>query len=172
MEKFGRIDVLVNNAGSVVENLLATTSDDEVERMVSTNVLGLVWMARAVLRPMLKQRSGCIVNVSSVLASRPGRGNAVYSGTKGFTESFTRALAAEIGRKNIRVNAVAPGVIETHMTVAVRSLAADAIKERIGLQRFGRPEEVADVVAFLASDQASYLNGTIVPVDGAFLGGM
>jgi 3-oxoacyl-[acyl-carrier protein] reductase len=172
VERFGRVDVLVNNAGSVAESLLAASTDEDVNRMVSTNVLGLTWMSRAVLRPMLKQRAGCIVNLSSVLASRPGRGSSVYAGTKGFVESFTRALAVEVGRKNIRVNAVAPGVIETHMTVSARQLAGDSIRERIPMQRFGQPSEVAEVIAFLASDQASYLNGAVLAVDGAFLGGM
>ncbi|MFH2008174.1 MAG: SDR family oxidoreductase [bacterium] len=171
-DAFGRVDVVVNNAGVVVESLLATLTDDELAAMLSTNIAGVVHLSRAALRPMLRQRSGCIVNVSSALATRPGRGNAVYAGTKGFVESFTRALAVEVGRKNVRVNAVAPGVIDTAMTAAVRSLAEETVLERIPQRRIGTPEEVAAAVAFLASDEASYVNGAVLGVDGAFVGGL
>jgi len=171
-DNFGRVDVVVNNAGVVVETLLATLTDDELAGMLSTNVAGVVHLSRAVLRIMLRQRSGSIVNLSSALATRPGRGNAVYAGTKGFVESFTRALAVEVGRKNVRVNAVAPGVIDTDMTAAVRSLAEETVLERIGQRRIGTPEEVAAAVAFLASEEASYINGAVLGVDGAFVGGL
>jgi 3-oxoacyl-[acyl-carrier protein] reductase len=150
--------------------LLAELEDAELAGMLATNVEGLVRMTRAVLRPMLRQRAGCIVNISSVVAARPGRGNAVYAGTKGFVEAFTRALAAEVGRKQIRVNAVAPGVTETSMSQAVRALAGDALRERVSLGRWGQPEEIASVVAFLASDAASYISGAVLAVDGAYLG--
>jgi 3-oxoacyl-[acyl-carrier protein] reductase len=172
VEKFGGLDVLVNNAGIVVDNPLEALSDDEVRIMVCTNAQGPVWMARAALRPMMRQRSGCIINVSSVLATRPGRGNAVYAATKGFVESFTRALAVEVGCKGIRVNAVAPGMIETDMSKELRAGAGEALAERIALRRFGNPDEIASVIVFLASDQATYTHGAIVPVDGAFCGGM
>lgn len=170
--RFGRLDVLVNNAGQVVDNLLATVTDEELDSQIETNVLGLVRTSRAALKPMLKQRSGCIVNLSSALAARPGRGNTVYAGTKGFVESFTRALAVEVGRKNIRVNAVAPGVIETDMTAAIRALAAEHIPDRIAMKRPGTADEVAATIAFVASPQAAYLNGAVIPIDGAFLGGV
>lgn len=170
LQRFGRLDVLVNCAGAVVEAPLGILEDDEVQRLVTTNVLGVTWMTRAALRPMLKQRSGVIINFSSVLASRPGRGNAVYAGTKGYVESFTRAMAAELGRKQIRVNAIAPGVIATDMTRPVMNLAGPAILERIGLNRVGTVQEVAAVAAFLASDEAAYMHGAVIAVDGAFLG--
>lgn len=172
LARWGRVDVLVNNAGQVIDNLLAIVSDEELDAQIETNIKGLVRTCRAVIKPMLKQRAGCIINLSSALATRPGRGNSVYAGTKGFVESFTRALAVEVGRKNIRVNAVAPGVIETDMTAAIRALAADAIPDRIGLKRVGSPDEVAATIVFMASDQAAYLNGAVIPIDGAFLGGM
>jgi 3-oxoacyl-[acyl-carrier protein] reductase len=170
LERHGRVDLLVNNAAVSVEGLLAELDDTELAVLLATNIEGVVRMARAVLRPMLRQRSGCIVNLSSVVAARPGRGNAVYAGTKGFVESFTRALAVEVGRKQIRVNAVAPGVTETGMSQAVRGLAGDALRERVSLGRWGQPEDVAAVVEFLASDAASYISGAVLAVDGAYLG--
>lgn len=170
LEKFGRLDVLVNNAGVVVEELLVTMSDDEMERMISVNVRGPVRLSRAVVRPMLRQKAGSIINVSSVLAAHPDRGHAVYAGTKGFLESFTRALAMELGSRGIRVNAVAPGIIETEMSAAMRALAGEGLASRVGLRRIGTAAEVAEVVAFLASSEASYVTGAVVGVDGAFRG--
>jgi 3-oxoacyl-[acyl-carrier protein] reductase len=170
LERFGRLDVVVNCAGIVIESPLGLIDDDEVARLVATNILGATWMTRAALKPMMKQRSGVIINFSSALASRPGRGNAVYAGTKGYIESFTRAMAAELGRKNIRINALSPGVIETAMTRPVMNLAGAAILARIGLNRVGTAQEVASVAAFLASDEASYIHGAVVAVDGAFSG--
>ena len=170
VERFGTIHTLVNNAGTAVDDLLATLSDEDLESMVFTNVIGLTRLTRGVLRPMMKQRSGCIVNVSSVLAQHPGRGNAVYAGTKGFVESFTRALAAELGRKQIRVNAVAPGVVETEMSRGVLAVGRESVLSRIAMRRLGTPEDVAALVSFLASDQAGYINGAVIPVDGSMGG--
>ncbi len=170
LHRFGRLDVLVNCAGAVIEAPLGILEDEEIQRQVATNVLGVTWMSRAALKPMLKQRSGVIINFSSVLAARPGRGNAVYAGTKGYVESFTRAMAAELGRKQIRVNAIAPGIIATDMTRPVMNLAGAAVLERIGLHRVGTVQEVAAVAAFLASDEAAYIHGAVIAVDGAFSG--
>ena len=171
LERFGAVHLLVNNAALSHEDLLATLSDDDLEAMLALNVAALVRLSRAVLRPMLRQRQGCIINLSSVLAGKPGPGNAVYAGSKGFVEAFTRALAVEVGRKGIRVNAVAPGVIETSMSRTVRALAGAELQERVALGRFGAPEEVAELVAFLASERAAYISGAVLPVDGAFRGG-
>lgn len=171
VERFGGLDILVNNAAVVVEDLLATLSDDDLEAMLALNVAGLVRLSRAALRPMLRRRGGSIINLSSVTARQPSAGHAVYAGTKGFVEAFTRALAAEIGRKGVRVNAVAPGVIETDMSKSARALAGDALRERVPLGRLGTPEDVAALVAFLASDEAAYVTGAVVSVDGAYGGG-
>jgi len=170
LEAFGGLDVLINNAGVVVDDLLPLLSDDDLQAMVETNIVGLARVARAALKPMLKRRAGSIVNISSVLARKPGRGNAIYAGTKGFVEAFTRALAVEVGRKSIRVNAIAPGVIETEMSATVLALAKGEITSAIASRRVGSPDEIAAVAAFLASDEASYINGAIVAADGGYIG--
>lgn len=170
LEQFGRLDLLVNCAGSVVEAPLGLLEPDEIQGLLNTNVLGVTWMTRAALKPMLRQRSGAIINFSSSLASKPGRGNAVYAGTKGYVESFTRAMAVELGRKQIRVNAIAPGVIATDMTQPVLNLAGNAMIKRIALNRIGSAREIASVTVFLASQEAAYINGAVISADGAFLG--
>ncbi|HEY3354232.1 MAG TPA: SDR family oxidoreductase [Polyangia bacterium] len=167
----GRLDVLVNNAGAVADDLLAVATDADLDRMLAVNIAALTRLTRAALRPMLRQRGGAIVNLSSVLATRPGRGNAIYAGTKGFVEAFTRALAVEVGGKGIRVNAVAPGIIATGMTRAVQALAGAALRERVALRRLGTAAEVAAAVAFLCSADAAYVSGAILAVDGGFTGG-
>ena len=166
LEHFGSVDVLINNAAVVHEDLLATLTDQDLDAMVAINIVALTRLTRAFVRPMLRKRNGSIINISSSLASRPSRGNAVYAGTKGYVEAFTRAMAVELGSKNIRVNAVAPGITETDMSNAVRALAGDEIKKGIPLRRFGQPAEIANVVAFLASDEAAYITGEVIGAHG------
>lgn len=161
-----RIDILVNNAAVVTSELLTMTDDEDVDRMIDTNIKGVVRLTRAVLPTMVRQRGGSIVNLSSVAATRPWRGNAVYAGTKGFIDSFTKACAIEWGRKGIRVNAVAPGPVETDMLTEALAMDREKVVKGIMLGRLGTPEEIAAAVAFLASDEASFITGTILTVDG------
>ena len=164
----GAIDILVNNAGVVRDNVLTGMSDDEVKDVLDTNVGGVFNVTRAVAPFMVSRRSGSIVNLSSVSATRGGRGQTNYAASKGAIEAFTRALAVELAPRGIRVNAVAPGVIETDMSQAVRDAAGDEVKSRILLRRFGLPQDVANAVWFLASQLSDYMTGQVVHVDGGF----
>ena len=167
-ERTGRIDVLVNNAGVIRDNPLGALEPADVRAVIETNVEGTFNMTRAVIPFMISQRSGKIVNVSSVSGEKGGRGQTNYAASKGAINALTRALAVEVASRGITVNAVAPGVIETEMSRAVRELAGDQIKARILLRRYGRPEEVAHAVWFLSSRYADYITGQILHVDGGF----
>jgi len=168
MEKYGQIDVLVNNAGITRDNLLATMSDEEWDEVLRVNAGSVHRMCRAVARPMILRKRGRIVNVSSVAGTKAGRGQSNYAASKGAIEAFTRALAVELAPKGISVNAVAPGVIVTDMTRDIREAAHDEVVSKILLKRYGVPEDVANAVLFLASDDASYITGAVLPVDGGF----
>ena len=164
----GRIDLLVNNAGVIRDNLLAMLDEDDVRVVLDTNVTGTFNMTRAVVPHMISRRRGKIINVSSVSGEKGGRGQTNYAASKGAINAFTRSLAVELASRGITVNAVAPGVIETEMSRAVRELAGDAVQSRILLRRIGRPEEVAYAVWFLSSRYADYITGEILHVDGGF----
>ena len=167
-DRTGRIDLLVNNAGVIRDNPLTALEDDDVRVVLETNVSGTFNMTRAVLPYMISKRRGKIVNLSSVSGEKGGRGQTNYAASKGAINAFTRSLAVEVAPRGITVNAVAPGVIETEMSRAVRELAGDQINSRILLRRVGQPEEVAHAVWFLSSRYADYITGQVLHVDGGF----
>ncbi len=172
LEKWEKIDILVNNAGIIRDGLLATMEKDQWQDVIDTNLTSVYNFCHAVVRPMMSSRSGRIVNMSSVAANVGNPGQSNYAASKGGIEGFTRCLAAEVSRRGITVNGVAPGFIETDMTAAVRNAAGDEIKKRIPARRLGLPEDIANAVLFLVSDEASYITGHVLTVDGGLtLGG-
>ncbi len=167
-DRCSRIDILVNNAGITRDNPLAAFDDEDVAAVLATNVTGVFNVTRAVVPYMTSQRSGTIVNLSSVAGDKGGRGQTNYAASKGAINAFTRALAVELAPRKIRVNCVAPGVIETEMSAEVREQSGDAVLARILLRRYGKVQEVADAVWFLASGHASYVTGQVLSIDGGF----
>ena len=166
LERWQRVDVLINNAGIVRDRLLADAQDEDIEAVLRTNLLGVVHVTRAVVPAMLRQRGGWIVNLSSAAASKPGRGQSLYAASKGAVESFTRAMAVELAPRQVMVNAVAPGVIETAMSAAIRQHAEQYILDRLLVKRYGHVDEVAEAVAYLASRANRYVTGEVLHLDG------
>lgn len=167
-DRAGRIDVLVNNAGVIRDNLLALLEDDDIRTVLETNITGTINMSRAVIPHMMARRRGKIINISSVSGEKGGRGQTNYAASKGAINAFTRSLAVELASRGITVNAVAPGVIETEMSRAVREMAGDLVRSKILLRRIGQPQDVAHAVWFLASQYADYITGQVLNVDGGF----
>ncbi len=169
-EQFGRIDILVNNAGVTRDELLISMEREDWDKVIATNLGGLFNCTKAVAKYMMMQKSGRIINMSSVAGERGGRGQSNYAASKGAVNAFTRSVAMELARKKVTVNAVAPGVVETEMSSEVIRRAQDIILNSVALKRLGQPEEIAKVVAFLASDDSSYITGEVIRVDGGFKG--
>ena len=163
---FGRIDVLVNNAGVTRDNLLLRMSEEDYDRVLDTNLKGAVFCCKAVARPMMRQRYGRIVNLSSVVGLRGNAGQVNYSASKAGLIGLTKSLAKELASRGVTANAVAPGFIETDMTAAMTDAAKTATLASIPMQKLGAPEDVARAVAFLASDEAAYITGQVLCVDG------
>lgn len=165
-KEFGTITVLVNNAGITKDNLLMRMSDDEWFDVINTNLSAVYRLSKACLRGMLKARWGRIINISSIVGAMGNAGQTNYSATKAGVMGFTRSLAKEIGSRNITVNAVAPGFIDTDMTRALPQEQRDALTAGIALARLGQPDEIASVVEFLCSDGAAYITGETIHVNG------
>jgi 3-oxoacyl-[acyl-carrier protein] reductase len=164
-QHFQRVDLLVNNAGITRDGLLATMSAGDLVEVIQTNLIGTMLCCQQVVPGMLRQRSGCIVNISSVAAQKPGKGQSNYAAAKGGVESLTRALAVELAPRNIRVNAVAPGIVKTEMSTALIGSQEEEIQSRLLIKRYAEPEEIAEAVLYLA-DRGLYLTGEVLSVNG------
>jgi 3-oxoacyl-[acyl-carrier protein] reductase len=168
LKTHGRLDHLVNNAGITRDNLVLRMKPEDWSQVLDTNLTGAFLCTQAALRPMLKQRAGRIVNVTSVVGLTGNAGQANYAASKAGLVGFTRSVAREVASRSITVNAVAPGFIETDMTAAMTDKAREAVASQIPLGRVGQPEDVAAAVAFLVSDRAAYITGQVLCVDGGF----
>ncbi len=172
VQQRSRLDILVNSAGIVRDGLMGAMLPEQWQEVIQTNLFGTYNYCRAVAQQMMYQRSGAIVNLSSTAAEFASRGQVNYAASKGGIDGLTRAMAKEFAPRKIRVNAVAPGMIETDMSKAVRGLVGNRLNEIIPLRRIGTPAEVAAVVAFLVGDDAAYVTGQVLRVDGGLsLGG-
>jgi 3-oxoacyl-[acyl-carrier protein] reductase len=166
VEKWEKIDILVNNAGIIRDGLLAAMSAENWTSVINTNLNGIYYYCHAAIRPMMSARHGRIINISSVAGRYGNPGQSNYAATKGGIDGFSRCLANEVGRRGITVNSVAPGFISTDMTAAIRNAAGAEIKKQIPVRRLGEPDDIANAVVFLASDESSYVTGNILTVDG------
>ncbi|OGQ90548.1 MAG: hypothetical protein A2253_02315 [Deltaproteobacteria bacterium RIFOXYA2_FULL_55_11] len=164
--RFDHLDVLVNNAGVIRDFLLLEMEERDWNQVLQTNLFGVYHCSKAVLKSMVMRRWGRIINISSISAVKGGRGQSNYAASKGAVNAFTRSLAAEVGPKGITVNAVAPGLIVTDMSQGVLAYSDSMVRERLALRRLGKPADVAPMVVFLASEEASYITGQVIKVDG------
>jgi 3-oxoacyl-[acyl-carrier protein] reductase len=166
IEKFGRIDVLVNNAGITRDQLMLRMKRDDWEAVIATNLTAVFTLTQAVLKPMIRQRAGRIICISSVVGQSGNGGQANYAASKAGIIGFAKSVALEVASRGITVNVVAPGMIDTDMTRAVTERAREEWEARIPLKRLGTPDDIASAVCFLASDEASYITGQVLAVNG------
>jgi 3-oxoacyl-[acyl-carrier protein] reductase len=169
LKTFNKLDILVNNAGITKDNLLLRMSEQDWDAVLDINLKGTFLCAKAAIKPMMKQRSGNIINIASVIGQMGNTGQANYSASKGGVIAFTKTMAKELGSRNIRVNAIAPGFIESKMTEVLSEEARRRLLELIPLGKLGKPEHVANAVVFLASSEACYLTGQVINVDGGMV---
>lgn len=169
VKEFGTVDILVNNAGVTRDTLLMRMSEEQWDEVMEVNLKSAFNLTKGVLRNMLKARSGSIINMSSVVGVKGNAGQANYAASKAGIIGFTKSVAAELGSRNIRCNAVAPGFIETEMTGALDEKVVQEWREAIPLKRGGTPEDVAQLTLFLASDMSTYITGQVIHVDGGML---
>lgn len=166
---FGKIDVLINNAGITKDGLIMRMSEDDWDAVLDVNLKGVFLCTKAAMRGMMKQRSGTIVNIASIIGLMGNAGQANYAASKGGVISFSKTVAKELASRNVRCNAVAPGFIRTAMTDALDEEVQNKMKEMIPLDRFGEPEDVANVVLFLASDASAYVTGQVLSTCGGMV---
>lgn len=167
LKEFGKVDILVNNAGISKDNLLLRLSEEQWNDVIQTNLNSVFNMTKQVIRPMMKARSGSIINMSSIVGMKGNAGQSSYAASKAGIIGFTKSVAAELGSRNIRCNAIAPGFVETDMTQYLKEgEAATAFLEKIPLGRFGQAEEIANVTLFLASELSSYITGQVISTCG------
>ena len=166
---FGKIDILINNAGITRDNLMLRMSKDDWDTIIRVNLDSVFNLTKAVIKPMMKARSGSIINMTSVVGVKGNAGQANYAASKAGVIGFSKSIALELGSRNIRCNAIAPGFIETEMTAALDEKTVQGWRDAIPLKRGGQPEDVANACVFLASDMSSYISGQVLNVDGGML---
>jgi len=169
LKEFGSIDILINNAGITKDNLLMRISEDDFDQVIEVNLKSVFNLTKAVIRPMMKQRAGSIINMSSVVGLKGNAGQANYAASKSGILGFTKSVALELGSRNIRCNTIAPGFIETEMTAKLNEEVVQGWRDTIPLKRGGTPEDVANACVFLASDMSAYITGQTLSVDGGML---